>query len=103
MYAGSPCSSRLWEPGCFWEALLHPAVLCVTFNGRPPRASPCIQCQHEGKALLVPRAHRTRATGLQGVADTKVLLSDVGGAKLLQRDMEAGLRKSQGMGSGNMM
>lgn len=55
------------------------------------------------KTLLVPRAHRARATGLQGVAETKVLLSDVSGAKLLQRDMEAGLRKSQGMGSGNMM
>lgn len=55
------------------------------------------------KTLFVPRAHRARATELQGVAETKVLLSDVGGAKLLQRDMEAGLRKSQGMGSGNMM
>ena len=55
------------------------------------------------KTLLVPRAHRARATGLQGVTETKVLLSDVSGAKLLQRDMEAGLRKSQGMGSGNMM
>lgn len=43
------------------------------------------------KTLFVPRAHRARATGLQGVAETKVLLSDVGGAKLLQRDMEAGL------------
>lgn len=32
--------------------LPHPPVLCVTFNGRPPCASPCIQCQHEGKALL---------------------------------------------------
>lgn len=55
------------------------------------------------KTLFVTRAHRARATGLQCVAETKVLLSDVGGAKLLQRDMEAGLRKSQGMGSGNMM